>query len=192
MSYMFRTVLPYDQWILDELGEVKGLQLTDLGRRTLFRNLQPHYLSLFDTTTQTALANTATATTFNTVDLANGISLVDSSKITFSRTGVYNVQFSTMFTNPETTAYEVSVWLAKNGAAMAATNTDLTVPSKHGSISGTAVAAWNFFVGASAGDYVQLMWSTPIATISAQAVGAQTNPARPSTPSVILTVNQVD
>lgn len=192
MSNVPRLLLPYDQWLIDNEGHVAGVQLTDNGEPTLFRNIAPYYGAFLDLTDQYASANTATPMTFGTTQIADGISVVDGTKITFARSGVYDLQFSAMFTNPESASYEVSVWLDRNGANEAGSNTDLTVPSKHGSSNGHAVAAWNFVVYLAAGDYLRLMWSTPISTVFIEHKAAQTSPARPETPSVILTVNQVN
>lgn len=192
MSNVPRLLQPYDQWIIDNEGHVAGVQLTDSAKPTLFRNIAPYYGTFLDLTNQTASANTATAMKFGTTQTADGISVVDGTKITFARDGVYNLQFSAMFTNPESADYEVSVWLDRNGANEAGSNTDLTVPSKHGANNGHAVASWNFFVSVVAGDYLRLMWSTPITTVFIEHKTAQTSPARPTTPSVILTVNQVN
>lgn len=192
MNNIPRLLSPYDQWLLDNEGHVAGVQLTDVGEPTLFRNLQPYYGAFHDLTDQTASANTATAMKLTTELVASGVAIIDDTKITVDRDGVYNIQFSAMFDNPEATEYDVSVWLDFNGSNLAATNTDLTVPKKHGGINGHAVASWNFFVPMTVGDYVRLMWSTPQATVFIAHQPAQTTPARPETPSVILTVNQVD
>ena len=192
MSNVPRLLQPYDQWIIDNEGHVAGVQLTDSAKPTLFRNIAPYYGTFLDLTNQTALANTATATKFGTEQIASGVSVVDDTKIVVDRDGVYNIQFSAMFDNPGSTEYDVSVWLDVNGSSVAGSNTDLTVPKKHGSINGHAVASWNFFVQLSASDYVRLMWSTPMATVFIAYQAAQVDPARPTTPSVILTVNQVN
>ena len=151
----------------------------------------PHVGWFYDIEDQSDGANTATAMLFRQTDVSRGISIVDGSKITVSRSGVYNIQFSAMFSNPEATAYAVSFWLKKNGENVASTNTDLTVPTKHGSVNGKALASMNFFVEAQAQDYFQIMWSTPMNTVFIEHIDEQANPARPATPSIILTVNEV-
>jgi hypothetical protein len=42
-----------------------------------------------------------------------------------------------------------------------------------------------------AGDYVQVMWYVNNAQVRIEYTGVQTSPARPATPSIILTVNEV-
>lgn len=192
MSTVPRLLSPYDHWLMDNEGHVAGVQQTDNARPTLFRNIQPYYGNFIDLVDQSALADTATAMLFRTELFASGVSIVDNSKITVDRDGIYNIQFSAMFDNPEASEYDVSVWLDVNGSNVAGTNTDLTVPKKHGGTNGHAVASWNFFVNLTSTDYVRLMWSTPFATVVIAHQDVQANPARPTTPSVILTVNQVN
>lgn len=189
---MPRLLSPFDRWLVDDEDHVAGVQRSDNHRPTLFRNIEPYYGAFYDMSDQTALADTATVMRFDTLGFANGVQIVDNTKIMVSRAGVYNLQFSAMFENPEASAYDVSVWLDLNGSNVAASNTDLTIPGKHGGVNGHAVAAWNFLLSLAPTDYVRLMWSTPFATVLISHQHVQTTPTRPDTPSVILTVNQVN
>jgi hypothetical protein len=82
------------------------------------------------------------------------------------------------------------VWLAKDGANVPWTNTDVVITAS-GSNS-RHVVAWNFFVSAVPGSYFQLMMSsTTSSRMTIKSVPAQTNPDRPEIPGTILTVNQV-
>jgi len=154
--------------------------------------LVPNIGAFFDTTDQTATVDTAKAMTFNTAQIQRGVTLSNNSRVRVDRKATYNVQFSAMFSNPEATAYAVSVWLARNGSAVADSCTDITVPAKHGSVNGKAVAAWNFFIDLNAGDYIELYWSTPQATVIIEHQDVRTTPTRPAIPSVILTVNEIN
>lgn len=173
-----------------DTGDIIGVKDPD-GSELLFMRI-PHIGSFYDTTHQSASANTATAITINTSDISRGISLANSSKITVSRKGTYNLQFSAQLINSDTTDQNVSIWLRKNGNDVANSCTDITVPSKHGSINGAVVAAWNFFIDLVAGDYVQLIWSTPSILVLIDYTAERTSPVRPGTPSVIVTMNEVD
>jgi hypothetical protein len=118
------------------------------------------------------------------------------SYITFTRPGVYNIAFSAQLrrTQGGSTA-TTSFWLRMNGTDVPATNTDVTLQAGAGKL----VAAWNFFVPVTCStvanittcDQYQLMWSYADQYINIWYEGAQTNPTRPTTPSMILTVNQV-
>lgn len=145
-----------------------------------------HYGVFSDSTTQIAVANTATQMTFNTTEISNGISIVDGSKITIANTGTYNIQFSAQIDRTANGTDEVSIWLRKNGINVPLTNTDILVTGTQAT--NPVVAAWNLIQTAAAGDYFELMWSTPNDNVRLQYKPAKTNPDRPETPSVILTV----
>jgi hypothetical protein len=49
----------------------------------------------------------------------------------------------------------------------------------------------NFFVDLAKNDYVEIMWSTTNTLVTIDAKGTQTSPTRPTTPSVITTMNYV-
>jgi hypothetical protein len=53
------------------------------------------------------------------------------------------------------------------------------------------VAAWNFVLQLTAGQYVQLMCQSPDTAMRIIASGEQSSPDRPAVPSAILTVTQV-
>lgn len=154
-----------------------------------------YYGSFFDNTNQTA-ANVTTAypCTFNTPNGAWNVTLESSSHITFPYAGVYNIQFSIQFISTENNANnpgEVNVWLRKNGSDIAESNSQFTVPTRHGSHDGALIAALNFVVDCNDNDYVQLMWQTENTLISIKTLPAGTTPTTPVTPSIILTATQV-
>lgn len=175
-------------FIYDDNSDIAGLRDPDGSELYLVM----HTGTFVDLTDQTALADTAKAMTYTDTYISKGITLREGSKVYVERTATFNVQFSAMFSNPEATAYAVSVWLKINGANALGSCTDITVPAKHGSTNGKAVAAWNFFLELTAGDYFELYWSTPQATVFIEAQDARTTPDRPAIPSVILTVNEVN
>jgi len=82
-----------------------------------------------------------------------------------------------------------NIWLAKNGTAIAYTNTSVATTANNP----LTVAAWNFFVNAEAGDYYQIMWSSNSSHTKLEALAATGSGAtlHPEVPSVIVTVNQV-
>jgi len=111
------------------------------------------------------------------------------SKIKCEIAGVYNVQFSIQMVNTDSSVHDIDVWMRKNGSDVADSNSQFSVPSKHGAIDGHLIGALNLFIELTADEYVELMWSTADATTTIQYIGAQTGPVRPATPSVILTVS---
>ena len=144
-----------------------------------------------DTTTQVIAQNTSASLTFNTTDIADGVTLsTPTSRMLISRTGTYNIQFSVqvaLSSGANGTAY---LWLRKNGTNVTYSNTGVYMQNtndKH-------VAAWNFVQNLTAGDYVELvMWA------QGGNVQALTEAPTPGTggngnvgvPSIIATVTQI-
>ena len=147
------------------------------------------YGAFQDSTTQTASSTTAAyAMTFNTTDYSEGVSIASSSHIKVSYSGLYNLQFSTQFQNTDTAIQDVSVWFRKNGSDIAASNSDFSIPNSHGGTSGRLIAALNYFVALQKDDYIEIMWSTTSTQVSIVNIATRTSPTRPSTPSVIATM----
>jgi hypothetical protein len=133
-------------------------------------------------------ATSANLFLLDTVDFANGISVVDGSKITIATGGVYNLQFSAQFSRAGGTGFSTAeVWLAKNGANVADTTGQVNVPQS----GGKNIAAWNYLIQANSGDYFQLYWASTDTTLEVLYSAAGTNPTRPVTPAIIVTVTQV-
>ena len=140
--------------------------------------------SYFSTQTQGPYAVDAiNPMTLNNTDWQIGIDLIDSSKIKFNNSGKYNIAFSAQVEQTISSGV-INVWLSKNGVDVPNSNTKVNVAASNP----YSVAAWNFFVSASANDYFQIMWSSSSNhTILESAV----YDGHPQIPSVIITVNQV-
>lgn len=162
------------------------------GKSFFYSPPQPQIGSFYSLVDQTDGINTATPMRYEVTAISKGVSVVDLTKVQVTEAGTYNIQFSAQFINTDSSEYEASVWLSKNGTNVPATCTDFTVPPKHGNFNGHTVAAWNFFVEAQANDYFELYWSAPSATVFIEHIDARTTPTRPAVPSIILTVNRVD
>jgi hypothetical protein len=133
-------------------------------------------------------ATSANLMLLGTTDSSNGVSIVSGSRMTVATTGIYDIQFSAQFARAAGTGFStVEVWLAKNGTNVASSNGQVNVPQS----GGKNIAAWNYVVQANSGDYYQLYWSSTDANIELLAAAAGTNPTRPTTPSIIVTVTQV-
>lgn len=122
--------------------------------------------------------------------LAQGVSIVDSTRITVDAAGVYNIAFSLQLLNTVNQRRVVTIWLSRNGATVPISSTDEYLATD--TTGERAVAAWNFFVIAAPGDYFELM-------IAANGTGTEifygpsenSDDGAPLIPSTILTVNQV-
>lgn len=147
-----------------------------------------HYGSFYSTVDQTnAGATSVNKMTLNTTDIANGVSIVSNSRITIANAGIYNLQFSAQFAKTDGGDDIVDIWLCKNGSDVANTNTEFTIIGNNGNF----LAALNLFVSAAAGDYFELCWHSPDVNVRLDYVSAGTNPTRPATPSVIVTVQKI-
>ena len=165
------------------------------------RYLSSPYGSFYDTTTQTAVAATATLVTINSQDIAREVSVVSGTNVKVTYPGIYNMQFSVQLENTAASVDDVSIWLRqfnRDGTQYFSPSGDLpgsngiiTVPAKHGSTPGAIISGWNYFLTMQGGDYIQLVWSTAAATTQIVYHAAQTGPVRPGTSSVVLTMTFV-
>jgi len=113
------------------------------------------------------------------------------SKIRCEVAGVYNVQFSVQFVNTDNNIHDTDIWMRKNGTNVPDSNSQFSIPNRHGSVDGHLIGALNLFIDLAADEYIELMWSTTNASTTIQYIGAQTGPVRPATPSAIVTVSMV-
>ena len=146
-----------------------------------------------DTTTQTGSTVAGVPFTYNQGDYTqNGVTLVDSSKLTVSVGGVYNLQWSAQLQNLDVAPKDVYVWIKINGTDVVGSTGLIGLPArKDPSDPFHGVFGWNFFLTLSAGQYVQLYWLKTSANINCPAYAASTSPAYPSTASVVVTLQQV-
>jgi hypothetical protein len=148
--------------------------------------------SFYDTQTQnnTGLAN-GNAMLLRNQDFATGISIVNNSQITMANPGKYNIAFSVQLSKTNGSSQDIVIWLRDKNGDVAWSATRMTIQGNTQKL----VAAWNFFVNASSGDYYQVMWASADSSVQLEALPALASaggmPAIPGIPSVILTVNQV-
>jgi hypothetical protein len=156
-----------------------------------------YWASFWDSTSQTATANTPTSVYLRSEDPASrGIHIVSQNRITFDHAGVYSITFSIQFSNTDTSIHDINVWLRKNdsGASgdVAATDSRFSIIASHGGIAGNVIGTVNFVLPLVANDYLELMWATSNAQAYIHAEAAETSPfAHPSIPGVVCTVVQV-
>ena len=153
--------------------------------------------SFYHTATITAIApNVAYPLPVNSTDATatNGVSIVSGpsgpTRITYANDGVYNIQFSAQLVRLSGGSTEsVVIWIRKNGVLVANnipwTSTRVDLKANQGYL----VVAWNFFVDITAGDWIELCWSTSSITIDIEAIVSAG--IYPSIPSLIITTNKV-
>lgn len=146
-----------------------------------------------DTTTQTGNVNLGVPFTFNTVDVADGVTLVSGSRLTVPVDGVYNIQWSGQFQNVENDIQDVTVWVRIDGTDFPASAGVISLAArKNPSVFARTIVSWNYFLTLTAGQYVEIIWLPSIATLTAYAVPASlVVPIHPSAASIIATVAQV-
>lgn len=150
------------------------------------------YGGFSDNTDQTGSVSAGTVMTFNTTDVADGVTLVSGSQITVPNNGKYNLQFSSQFKNTNNAQEDVTVWLRINGVDLANSATQYTIPArKSAGIFGYGVASLTFLLSLSANDYVQLVWLPTNTTVTLEALPLSASPAYPAIPSIIATMVQV-
>jgi len=142
------------------------------------------YGSFYSTVTQTAAAiNTGYGMTFNTTGSNYGVYVgTTTSQIFVDNTATYNIQFTAQLSNTAVTAQNIYTWLRVNGTTSTSAAKILVAASS----TAAAVAARNFVINLTAGDYFEIMWSTDNTGVRLSAVAAS-SPV-PAIPSVSLTV----
>lgn len=153
----------------------------------------PKFGSFSDTTTQQVdLVNTPKAMTFNQITpgvngvVANGVSVVSGSRITVAVGGIYHLVYSAQLTKTDAGNDTMDIWLRINGVDVPLSNSESTLSTTQRLVS---TSSWMLTLAS--GDYVQLMYSSADINTHITAIPAQTGPVRPSGPSVITTMLQV-
>lgn len=141
---------------------------------------------------QAGSTSAGTPVTFSQVDIYKGISVVSNSRVTVTKTGVYNIQFSVQLENTnKTNPYDGTFWIKVDGVDQPASTGIVTCPSKAGASNGTVVAGWNYLQSLTAGQYIELVWIKENNAINLSAVAAKTSPVVPASPSAALTMTMV-
>jgi hypothetical protein len=150
------------------------------------------YFTAIDTTNQTFSASVPKIITINTAGSSRNISIADGSKITFSKTGSYNVQYSLQAVNADNAQWDISIWVTKNGVNIDDSNSIFTIPvRKNPSTYGKLILTSPIAVDVTAGDYVQLMGHTEASLVSLPTIAADVGNGIPRTPSVIVVVTKL-
>ena len=143
---------------------------------------------------QTTTANTATLMTLNTTDFSNGVGLAIGSKITATKAGIYNLQFSAQFQNTDNQIQDISIWLKQNNVDIPGSTGFISIPARKSASAGEEaheIIGWNYYLSMNANDFVQIYWSTTLASVTIQHYPTTTGPVRPSTQSVVATLSFV-
>lgn len=136
----------------------------------------------------TGVANTPTPIPFQFTDVSNGIIVIGplpNSQIQVSKTGLYELIFSTQLDKATGGTDICDIWLRKNG-------TDMPFSASQYSVNGTqgeTVPCLDFFLDLSANDIIEIVFASPEASMAITAFAQQFAPyARPAVPSIIATM----
>ena len=168
--------------LVDKLNKaVEGLQMTPPPRE--FKRAR--YGSFYDTTTQTAtVINTATAITFNTTDLSNGVFIGSpTSRIVVDSEGIYNFDTSFQLDKTSGGTAEFYFWFRLNGVDVTDSASQIRVQGNNAEV----FSSLNYFFDLKANDYVELMFS--VTDLSVEITAFAASAPHPGIPSIILTVN---
>jgi len=146
-----------------------------------------------DSTDQVAASTTAaTAVTFNTTDISNGVTLSNSSRLNVADSGVFNIQFSIQLKNTTNDSHDVDIWFRKNGTNVDNSNSRYHPPARKSTGDPShMIAALNFFIELDAGDYVEIIYKVDNVNVTLEHFAAGSSPTRPAVPSAIVTVSFV-
>lgn len=150
------------------------------------------YGGFSDATDQTGSISAGTAVTFDTVDVADGITLASGSRLTVPDAGVYSLQFSIQFKNTDNAQQDTTVWLRVNGSDLSNSATQFTVPArKSAGIFGYLCATVPYLLNLNANDYVEIAWIPTSTLVTIEHLPANVSPAYPAIPSIIAVMTQV-
>jgi len=161
------------------------------------QSLEPYgksYGSFFDTTDQPFLTvGTPQAVRINSQYIANEVSIVDGTKITFANSGVYNLSFSLQVINPDNAVHSFDCWIKYNGNNFPNSTTRFDMPPRKNSGLPSYLVANFELTGAaqSVGDYVEVYWNANSTQLSLAEFPAQLTPIIPETPSVVVNIHQI-
>lgn len=178
--------MQYERRYQDQFSNVLRLFLNLVANA--FNAPKPHG-SFYDTTTQTnpvpgAVNLMKVNSTYDSQETVFSVSK-DTNRVYVAETAVYNIQFSAQLDKTGGGASDVFIWLRVNGNNVAHSATKIVIDGPNNEI----VAAWNWVITMSDGDYFEIAWQSADANVILLAAPPSGN--IPEIPSVILTVTWV-
>jgi hypothetical protein len=137
----------------------------------------------WSTNSQSGSAGISGSVSFNNSGSVFGTSVVSNNRLTVTRTGTYNIQFSAQI-ETSAGADTMYVWYRKNGVNIPASNTKVVLANNT-----AQVMTVNILDEANANDYYQINYQTVSGHATLKAEAATGN--LPAIPSVIATITQI-
>jgi len=150
-----------------------------------------HSATFFDTTTQNnAGATTANQVLINSAQNANGFTLGGDSRINIVNDGTYYLDFSAQlsFTGGATSPYNVTIWYTVDDVIVP--NSAFTFTTT-GAQNDQTLARVADTISLTAGQYIKFYWWSAVTGMKLLSTAAGTNPTRPLSPSVNLSIFNV-
>jgi hypothetical protein len=123
----------------------------------------------------------ANVVTFNTTTVTNGITVANSSEITYANAGTYAIDFNGLyFFSGGASNYNITVWYRKNGADVANSAYTFTTTSAQAA---QVMGHITDLVTLAAGDKIQIYWWAAAAGVSLKTTAGGTGPTRPASSS---------
>lgn len=152
---------------------------------------QLYSATFFDTTTQTnGGATTANQVLIGSTQSTNGFTLGPDNRINVTNAGTYYIDFSAQldFTGGATAPYNVTVWYSVNDVIVP--NSAFTFTTTGGQNDQT-LARITDTITLTAGQYIKFYWWSAVTGMKLLATAAGTNPTRPLSPSVNVSIFNV-
>ena len=151
-------------------------------------SFQPAYYGTFvSTTNQTnGGATTANAVSFDTPGLYNGVSITSGNQITFANAGTYLIEYELAFASSTGANPSIFTWLSQQGTNIANSTCDFVLL---GGASQAQIINQQWIVSVTAGQYIQVYWSSSNTNVSLVYQAASSSPTKPASPSAIINVS---
>ena len=144
------------------------------------------YGTFITTSSQSISQNSATVVSSWQEEDTNR-SYLDGTKLYVQETGDYFFQFSAVFAKTNASAGEADIWIRKNGTDVPNSNTTIHLSGSNAEVTVTV----GFVLDLDAGDYLELVASTPSTNVQLVYHSAGSTPTRPAVPGVIATINLI-
>lgn len=141
----------------------------------------------FITTASQSLTQNAATVVNNWVGEDLNKARVNGTKLYVDETGDYFFQFSIVFAKASANTSTADVWIRKNGTNVPNSNTTVHLAGSNAEVCITV----GFILDLNAGDYIELVATSPATDTSIRYHAAASTPTRPAVPGVIATINLV-
>lgn len=131
-----------------------------------------------------AATNTAYTIALDTMELSNGVSIVDNTKITAANAGFYSISITAQMMSSSANAKNIWFWIRKNG-----TNVDYSSRITTMDLNGRyRTLALSEAISLEAGDYIEVTWAVSDTAVTLKAAAATA--FAPASPALQVVVTQ--